>query len=120
MKKSPKKKIVKAEGNKPFTTEEAKHFFGAIAEEFRGRFTVIEERINFLDEKTDRRFSEVNSRLDEHSQMLGRLMVDTEEIKSSLREKVSIQQFNKLETRLVLLESIVLGGNKVAKAKPRK
>jgi hypothetical protein len=119
MKKSPKKVVKNYTKEKPFTTEDAKRFFGAVSEEFRGRFTVIEERINFLDEKTDRRFSEVTSRLDEHSQMLGRLMLDTEEIKSGMREKVSLQDFNKLETRLVLLESIVLGGTQKTKTKSK-
>jgi hypothetical protein len=46
-------------------------------------------------------------------------MIDAEEIKSGMREKVSLQDFNKLETRLVLLESIVLGGTQKAKPKAK-
>ena len=39
--------------------------------------------------------------------MIGRLMIDVEEIKVSMRSKVGRDEFDKLESRLVSLESFV-------------
>jgi hypothetical protein len=119
-KKTPQKQKKSIVNDKPFTTAEAVQFFGSIKEHFDDNFKVIRERMDATDEKTARQFGEVNSRLQEHSQILGRLMIDVEEIKGGMREKVSVAQFNKLETRLVLLESIVLtGGGKNSKTKAK-
>ncbi len=110
MKKAPKKQQDKIVTNSPFTHADATRFFGSITEHFDDKFKIIHERLDVTDEKTARQFNEVHLRLNEHSQVLGRLMLDVEEIKSGLRIKVDVEQFNKLETRLVLLESIVLSG----------
>ena len=54
-------------------------------------------------------------KLDSHSQMIARVMEDVEEIKSGMREKVDRSEFVKLEKRLVVLETMVLGGKKRGK-----
>lgn len=47
-----------------------------------------------------------------HTEMIGRIMIDLEEIKSGMREKVDRKEFTKLEKRLVVLETVVYGGVK--------
>ncbi len=120
MKKTPPIKKNREEDSKPFTSGEAKRMFSAIQEHFDDNFKIINERMNLTDENNERRFSGIEILLREHSQILGRLLIETEEIKLGFREKVSLSEFNKLETRLVLLESIVLGGNTATKNKLRK
>jgi tetrahydromethanopterin S-methyltransferase subunit G len=119
MKKSPQKKNIKQLDDKPFTTGEAKRMFGGIQEHFDDNFKVINDRIGMMDEKFELKFTDVHQVLGEHTQLLGRLLIDVEEIKSGMREKVSLEQFNKLEKRLVSLESIVLGGKTMRPKGPR-
>ncbi len=73
-----------------------KRYIGAVTEDFQHRVSAIAEQ-----------FSGLNEKLDTHTEMIGRLMIDVEEIKVGMNEKVSRSEFNKLESRLVSLESFV-------------
>ncbi len=114
---SPRKKTLEHDLH---STMQVKGYIDSIKEHFDDNFKIINERMNLTDEKNERRFTGIEILLREHSQMLGRLLIDSEEVKLGFQEKVSLKEFNKLETRLVLLESIVLGGGNHSKAKPRK
>lgn len=76
------------------------------------RFEKIDQRFD----RIDQRFEKVDVKLNEHSQILGLLMVDVEEIKSGMREKIDRKEFTALEKRMVALESYVFTG----KAKVKK
>ena len=99
-------------------------YIGAVTEDFQHRVSVIAEQFSGLNEKLDTHTTEIsrindkldthtteisriNDKLDTHTEMIGRLMVDVEEIKVGMNEKVSRSEFNKLESRLVSLESFV-------------
>jgi hypothetical protein len=99
-------------------------YIGAITEDFRHQVSSIAEQFLGLNEKLDehgRKLDEHGRILDEHgrilnehgrilnshTEMIGRLMIDVEDIKVNMREKVGRDEFNKLETRLVSLESFV-------------
>ena len=73
-----------------------KRYIGAVTEDFQHRVSAIAEQ-----------FSGLNDKLDTHTEMIGRLMTDVEEIKVGMNDKVSRNEFNKLESRLVSLESFV-------------
>jgi hypothetical protein len=110
-----------------YTTDDMKHYMGSLIEHVDERIDGLTEVVRGMDEKFERKFTEVHEilgmhgqKLDSHSLMLNRLLFDVEEIKSGMREKVSVQEFNKLEKRLVFLESIVLtGGGKNSKTKAK-
>ena len=55
----------------------------------------------------------VKKTVESHTEMIGRIMIDVEEIKSGMREKVDRNEFNKLEKRLVILEATIFGGKKM-------
>ncbi len=102
-------------------TEEIKRYIGAVTEDFQHRVSAIAEQFlslnekidkntEMLNEKIDRSTEILNMKLDVHTEMIGHLMIDMEEVKTGLQQKVSRDEFNKLESRLVLLETVVLTG----------
>ena len=103
-------------------SEDFQHRVSAIAEQFHGLNKKLDEHGKKLDEH-GKKLDEHGKKLDghggvlaSHSEMIGRIMIDIEEIKVGMREKVGRDEFNKLETRLVSLESFVFSGrNKVPK-----
>ena len=94
-----------------------KRYIGAVSGDFQHRVSAIAEQFSGLHDKLDKHSTEIssiNDKLDEHgrilnshTEMIGRLMIDVEEIKVGMNEKVSRSEFNKLESRLVSLESFV-------------
>ena len=80
-----------------------KRYIGAVSEDFQHRVSAIAEQFTGLNNKLDDHGRILNS----HTEMIGRLMIDVEEIKVGMNEKVSRSEFNKLESRLVSLESFV-------------
>ena len=94
-------------------TEDFQHRVSAIAEQFSGLNNKLDKHtteISRINDKLDTQTTEVsriNDKLDTHTEMIGRLMIDVEEIKVGMHEKVSRSDFNKLESRLVSLESFV-------------
>ncbi|MEK7610504.1 MAG: hypothetical protein AAB468_02030 [Patescibacteria group bacterium] len=94
------------------TTSEVKGYIDTIAEHFTDGFKAVGERIDGLQESMDRQFGEVNKRfekieirLDSHTEMIGRVMVQLEEIKGELKQKVDYKDFARLELRVARLES---------------
>ncbi|QQR64847.1 hypothetical protein IPH92_04810 [Candidatus Kaiserbacteria bacterium] len=119
--KSTPPKTKKAVSEKVITLEQhnadIKRYIGAVAEDFQHRLSAIGEQFSSLHDKLDTHTTEItriNDKLDDHgrilnshTEMIGRLMIDVEEIKVGMNEKVSRSEFNKLESRLVSLESFV-------------
>ena len=99
-KRETKKKDFKAVTSSDSHTKEIKHYIGIVVEEFQHRVSAIGEQ-----------FLGLNEKLDSHTEMIARLMIDVEEIKVNMREKIGRDEFNKLEIRLVTLESIVLSNS---------
>lgn len=109
-------------------TDDIKRYLGALAEDFQGRVSAIAEQFSGISEKLDshtqmfgdinekleehsrilshhtQMFGEVNKKLDSHSQMIGQLMVDAQEIKIDLKQKVDRSEFVPLEKRVIALE----------------
>lgn len=94
-------------------TEEIKRYIGAVTENFQHQVSAIAEQFLGLNEKLDAHTEILYSHtemLNTHTEMIGHLMVDMEDVKIGLQQKVSRDEFNKLESRLVSLEAIVLSG----------
>jgi len=110
--------------------------YTVVLEDLRSNFKAFGENLGFVREKVDYiservgvveskvvsiegrvvniegRVGNIEKKIDSHTQMIGRIMEDVEEIKSGMREKVDRTEFVKLEKRLVVLETIVYGGKK--------
>ena len=96
-------------------TDDIKRYLGALAEDFQGRVSAISEQFLGLNTKLDehsRKFESIDAKLDEHSrkldshtQMIGQLMVDVQEIKTDLKQKVDRSEFARLEKRVIILET---------------
>lgn len=85
--------------------EDVKRYVDMVSEDFTHKVSAIAEQ-----------FLGLNEKLDSHTEMIGRLITDVEEIKVNMREKINRDEFNKLETRLVALESFVFSKHgKIAK-----
>ena len=81
--------------------EDMKRYVGALSEDFQARVSVIGEQ-----------FGGLNKKLDSHSEMIGKLTVDMDIVKTNvefmkgdLKKKVDYDEFLALERRLSLLES---------------
>jgi len=88
-------------------TNEIKRYLGALAEDFQGRVSTIGEQFSGLNAKLDehsKKFESIDKKLDSHTQMIGQLMVDVQEIKTDLKQKVNRSEFVGLEKRVVALE----------------
>ncbi len=79
---------------------------GALTENFKHQVSAVAEQFLGLNEKVDSNARDIHEKLDTHTEMIGRLMMDMEEVKVNLKEKVNQEQFNKLEKHLVSLETI--------------
>lgn len=101
MKKAVKKTTLKKNDDK-------RDQFTVVLEDLRSHFKAFGENLNFVREKVESIDKTVNS----HTEMIGRIMIDVEEIKSGMREKVDRAEFTKLEKRMVMLEAVVFGGMK--------
>ncbi len=101
-------------------SEDFQHRVSAIAEQFSGLHEKLDEHGRILNEhgrilnehgrilnEHGRILNEHGGILNSHTEMIGRLMIDVEEIKVSMRSKVGRDEFDKLESRLVSLESFV-------------
>jgi len=84
--------------------DEFKRHTGALAEHFDDGLKVIGDGLASLRESTEARFVEVNQTLGSHTQMLAQVMMDVEQIKFDLKQKVSYDDFAKLEKRVMRLE----------------
>lgn len=76
------------------TDDDLKRYLGSLKEHFDDRFDAVIEQ-----------FGGMNRKLDSHTEMIARIMMQLEEVKSEMRQKVDLQQFSRLEKRVALLES---------------
>ncbi len=90
------------------TDTDLKRYIGFVTESHRDELKVVSVRLQLLDEKVDRKFADVEKKLDSHSEMIGRLLLDMEEVKSGKREKVDRKEFS-------ALEAFVFGGKHTQK-----
>lgn len=87
---------------------EIKRHMSALSEEYQGRLDLIVEQFGGMNKRFDRhdeQFQSVHKKLDSHAEMIARIMVQLQEIKSDMRQKVDLQQFARLEKRVALVEA---------------
>ena len=80
---------------------EVKRHMSALSEKYQSRIDGVVEQFAGM----NRRFDLVDRKLDTHAEIITRMMVQLEEIKSESRQRVDLQLFAKLEKRVALLES---------------
>jgi predicted ATPase with chaperone activity len=78
-----------------------KRYIGSLAEHFDDRFDVVIEQFGGMNDKLDRH----EKKLDSHAEMIAKMMVQLQEIQSDMKQKVDLQQFARLEKRVVMLEA---------------
>ncbi len=103
-----KKKVVKKIVPEKVWKSSKKDQYTVVLEDLRSNFRAFGENLSFVRQKVDY----IEKTVDAHTEMIGRIMIDVEEIKSGMREKVDRRDFVKLEKRLVILEATVFGGRK--------
>ena len=81
--------------------EDTRRYIGALSEDFQGQVKVIAEQ-----------YGDINKKLDSHGEMIGKLAVDMEVVKTnvefmkdSLKKKVDYDEFNPLKLRVHALET---------------
>jgi len=99
---------------KPYNDDIKRHM-GALEEHFADGVKAIGEKVDFLHEKMDKRFGQadgrfdrIEKRLDSHTEMIGKIMIQLEEIKGELKQKVDYRDFAKLEKRVAQLEVVAV------------
>ncbi len=88
--------------------KDTQRYLGAIAEDFGERVSAIAEQFSGLNKKLDNHTKILDSHthtLSSHTQMIGQLMVDVQEIKTDLKQKVDRSEFSRLEKRVIALET---------------
>jgi hypothetical protein len=97
--------------------DEFKRHTGALLEKFDDGLQLMGEQLVGLEEKFDKKFDGLNAKVDSHTEMTGKLMTDMSivkgdltTIKSGLKRKVDYDDFQKLEKRVLRLESVVSKG----------
>ncbi len=83
-------------------------YIGAVTEDFQGRVSAVAEQFSGINKKLDahsERFVKIENKLDVHTQMIGQLMVDVQEIKTDIKQKVDRSEFARLEKRVIALET---------------
>jgi len=91
--------------------DEFKRHTGALTKHFDDGIKLLGERIAGTEESLGKRLDKheeiLNShtqKLDSHTQMIGQIMLDVAQIKLDLKQKVSIEDFARLEKRVIRLE----------------
>ena len=100
---------------KEYSGDDVKRYLGSLSEDFQHRVSGIGEQFGGLNKKLDehgRKLDEHGLILNEHgrilnthTQMIGKLMVDVQEIKNDLKQKVDRGEFARLEKRVLTLET---------------
>ena len=75
--------------------------FTVVLEDLRSHFRAFGENLDFV--RSD--VKEVKKTVNLHTQMIGQLMVDVQEIKTELKAKVDRDEFARLEKRVITLET---------------
>src|SRR3989338_4870226 len=88
-------------------SEEFKRHTGALIEHVDDVFKLTNEEIRGIHRVLDSHTQVLNSHtqvLNSHTQMIGQIMMDIEQIKFDLKQKVSYDDFARLEKRVAKLE----------------
>ena len=88
-------------------SDDFKRQIGAFVEHMDDKFKLTNEEIRGVHEKLDSHTVEIgsiNQKLDSHTQMIGQIMLDVEQIKFDMKQKVSYDDFAKLEKRVARME----------------
>ena len=85
--------------------EDSKNHLGALKEHFTDSVKAVGEKVDLLEEKMGHGFIEVNKTLNSHTEMIAHILLQLEEIKGELKQKVYYQDFVKLERRVAVLET---------------
>jgi hypothetical protein len=96
MKKESKKTVEKS-----YSSDEVKRYLGSLSEDFQHKVSAIGEQFGGLNVRMDT----IDKKLDVHTQMIGQLMTDVQEIKNDLKQKVDRTEFARLEKRVLAIES---------------
>lgn len=88
-------------------SDDMKRYLGALNEQHAENLKAIREGFGVM----EKRFDRVEERLDSHTEMIGKLMMDVQIIKDDivfikgdLKKKVDADEFQALERRVLLLE----------------
>ena len=102
------KKIL-AEYNK-----DVRRHMSTLSEDFQGKVSVIAEQYGSINKKLDehgrilgehgRILGEHGRKLDSHTEMIGKILIEVNEIKVGLKQKVDFSDFAKLEKRVTVIE----------------
>ncbi len=103
-----KKKVVKKTVAEKKWKSTKKDQYTVVLEDLRSHFRAFGENLDYV--RKD--LKEVKNTVEAHTEMIGRIMIDVEEIKSGMQEKIDRKEFSKLEKRLVTLEAAVYGGKR--------
>lgn len=90
-------------------SEDFKRHIGAFVERMDDNFKLNNEEFKGINHKLDSHSKEIISihqKLDSHTQMIGQIMIDVAQIKLELKQKVSIEDFARLEKRVGKLELV--------------
>lgn len=89
-------------------TENTDKKFDKFKSEVGAMIESVDTSIKLLAESMDTKFGSVNERLDRVEKKVDRLQDDVVEVKFELRQKVSVDQFQRLERRVTKLERLSL------------
>lgn len=101
--------------------QEIKRYVGVLSEEFQGRVSGVAEQFLSISVDVKETLALVGSqekilnlhtmmldaqasKMKAHTEMIGKIMVQLQEIQSDMKQKVDLQQFARLEKRVVMLE----------------
>ncbi len=102
MKKIPSKKTL----TKQYSTDEVKRYLGSLSEDFQHKVSAIAEQHVGLNKKIDDYAQAITMRLDSHTEMIGKLLLDVQDIKN---EKIGRTEFSQLEKRVLRIENRLHG-----------
>ena len=97
---------MKKNAKKEYSGDEVKRYLGSLSEDFQHRVSGIGEQFLGLNKKLDDHVGSITKRLDTHTEMIGHLLLDVQEIKN---EKIGRSDFAQLEKRVVRIENVLHG-----------
>lgn len=89
---------------------EISRYFSAVLEDMRSQFRVFGEGQQLLLDRVtaiESRLDKIENRLDKIEGRLDKIEVEIMEIKRQLMTKVSVDEYNKLEQRVISLEKLI-------------
>ncbi len=106
--KKTQKKATKKVALKSYTGDDMKRYLGSLSEDFQHKVSAIGEQFSSLHDDV----RDIKRTVGNHTEMIGKLMLDmnivksdVQEIKTDMKQKVDLQQFARLEKRVLAIES---------------